>query len=411
MTYGCIGEHLSHSFSKEIHNKIESYEYIIREVPRDELDAFMTAREFTAINVTIPYKQDVIPYLFAISDMAKAIGAVNTIVNRDGKLYGYNTDFFGMRACITGAGISLAGKKVLILGTGGTSRTAQAVAQAMDAGEVIVVSRTEKNGVITYEQACREHGDAGVILNTTPVGMYPNPGTAPIDINYFPSLSGVFDAIYNPLSSRLIMDAQKKGIPAVGGLYMLVAQAVFAAEKFTGKTYADTVIEETYREIFSSKQNIVLTGMPASGKTTVGKVLAKKTGRAFVDTDAEIVKKYGMEIPEIFEKYGEAGFRDRESAVIAEVGKNSALVLATGGGAVLRDENMDNLRQNGRIYFLDRPLDKLLPTPDRPTANSADAIRKRYAERYDRYCSTADVIIGMSENPAENAEKILKKHI
>ncbi len=410
MTYGCIGEHLSHSFSKEIHNKIETYDYTIREVPKDELDAFMTAKEFTAINVTIPYKQDVIPYLYKISDTARAIGAVNTIVNRDGRLYGYNTDFFGMKSCITRAGISLTGKKVLILGTGGTSRTAKAVAEAMGAGEIIVVSRTEKPGVITYEQAYRDHRDAGVILNTTPVGMYPNPGTAPVDIGCFPCLSGVFDAIYNPLSSRLVMDAAAKGIPAVGGLYMLVAQAVFAAEKFTGKTHGDTIIDDIYREIFISKQNIVLTGMPASGKTTVGRLLAEMTGRTFVDTDAEIVKKYGMEIPEIFAQFGEEGFRDRESDVIAEVGKNSALVIATGGGAILRDANVDALRQNGKIYFLDRPLDRLLPTADRPTANSADAIRKRYEERYGRYCSTADVIHPMDEDPVINAEKIRAMH-
>lgn len=410
MTYGCIGEHLSHSFSKEIHNKIETYDYTIREVPKDELDDFMTKRAFSAINVTIPYKQDVIPYLDEISDIARSIGAVNTIVNREGRLYGYNTDFFGMKSCITRAGISLAGKKVLILGTGGTSRTARAVAEAMGAGEILVVSRTEKPGVITYEKAYLQHWDAGVIMNTTPVGMYPNPGTAPVDIGRFPNLSGVFDAIYNPLASRLIMDARERGIPAEGGLYMLVAQAVFAAEKFTGKTYGDAIIEEIYREIFISKQNIVLTGMPASGKTTVGKVLSEITGRTFVDTDAEIVKKYGMEISEIFEKFGEAGFRDRESEIIAEVGKNSALVIATGGGAILRDENMDALRQNGKIYFLDRPLNKLLPTSDRPTANSADAIRKRYAERYARYCSTADVIVPMSEDPAINGEKILGLH-
>ena len=250
MTYGCIGEHLSHSFSKEIHNKIKTYEYTIREVPREELDTFMTERDFTAINVTIPYKQDVIPYLYEISDIARSIGAVNTIVNRDGKLYGYNTDFFGMKSCITRAGITLSGKKVLILGTGGTSRTAKAVAEDMGAGEIIVVSRSQKPGVITYEQAYALHRDAGVILNTTPVGMFPTPGISPIDISFFSSLSGVFDAIYNPLSSRLIMDAKERGIPAEGGLYMLVAQAVFAAEKFTGKTYGDACIEEIYREIF-----------------------------------------------------------------------------------------------------------------------------------------------------------------
>ncbi|MBQ7901511.1 MAG: shikimate dehydrogenase, partial [Clostridia bacterium] len=237
MKYGCIGEHLKHSFSKEIHNKIETYEYGIWEIAREDLHDFMTKRDFAAINVTIPYKQDVIPYLYYIHDTAKQIGAVNTIVNKDGKLYGYNTDFSGMSALINRIGIDINGKKVLILGTGGISKTAAAVAGSMGAAEVIVVSRSARAGCITYEEAQQKHSDAQVIINTTPCGMYPNNDGIPIDLDMYPNTEGVVDAVYNPLRTPLIRKAQSKGIKAEGGLYMLASQAVFAAEKFTGKTY------------------------------------------------------------------------------------------------------------------------------------------------------------------------------
>lgn len=408
MQYGCIGEKLSHSYSKDIHNKIGCYEYEICEVPRKDFDKFMTKRDFVGINVTIPYKQDVIPYLYEIEDTAEKIGAVNTVVNKNGKLYGYNTDFLGMKAMIEKAGISLKDKKVLILGTGGTSKTAKAVAQALGANDIMKVSRSGNDGAVTYKECTEKHSDRQIIINTTPCGMYPDNGISPIDLSAFSNLSGVVDVIYNPLRSRLIQDAEKRNIPCVGGLYMLVAQAVFAAEHFTGNKY--DVTDRIFTEITKEKENIVLTGMPASGKTTIGKKIAQDTGRVFVDTDEEIIKKTGMTIPEIFEKYGESGFRDLETEIAKDVGKRRSLVIATGGGIILRQENIDYLKQNGRIYFIDRPLESLIPTDDRPLAHTPEMIKKRFDERYMTYISTSDFTVKANDDIAENDCKIEKIH-
>lgn len=393
MQYGCIGEHLVHSFSKEIHNKIGAYDYILREVARDDLDRFMTERDFAAINVTIPYKQAVIPYLEEMSDRARTIGAVNTIVNRDGKLYGYNTDFAGMKALIERTGIAMCGKKVLILGTGGTSKTAAAVAADMGAREIYKLSRTPGgDGVIGYDKAYARHSDAEVIINTTPCGMYPKCDGIPIEPEKFSHLEGVADAIYNPLRSNLVRRAAATGAAASGGLYMLVAQAVAAAELFFDTTYEKSVTESVYREILTAKENIVLTGMPACGKSTVARLLAERTGRRVYDTDALITEREGMEITDIFAKHGEEYFRDAESAVIHDISQTSGCIIATGGGAVLREKNISALKSNGKVYFIDKPLEELMPTDDRPLASSAEAIRKRYNERYATYCATADEI-------------------
>ncbi len=397
MQYGCIGEHLVHSFSKEIHNKIGDYDYILREVARGELDAFMTERDFAAINVTIPYKQAVIPYLAEMSGRARAIGAVNTVVNRGGKLYGYNTDFAGMKALIGRTGINVSGKKVLILGTGGTSKTAAAVAADMGARQILRLSRTPSGiGVIGYDEAYARHSDAEVIINTTPCGMYPMCDGIPIEPERFPRLEGVADAIYNPLRSNLVRRAAAHGAAASGGLYMLVAQAVAAAELFFDAAYGESVTESVYRGILSAKENIVLTGMPACGKSTVAKLLSERTGRTVYDTDALIVEREGMEITDIFAKHGEEYFRDAESAVIRDVSQIGGCIIATGGGAVLRSENVSALKSNGRVYFIEKPLGELIPTDDRPLAHSAEAIRKRYSERYATYCAAADEIIAAS---------------
>lgn len=408
MKYGCIGEHLTHSFSKEIHKGLADYEYEIREIPKEELEKFMLKAEFSAINVTIPYKQAVMPYLHEISDTAKKIGAVNTIVNHQGKLLGYNTDFFGMTALIEKNKIELKGKKVLILGSGGTSKTAFAVAESLKASEIYIVSRSGKNGCISYEEMYKNHTDAEVIINTTPVGMFPTLNAAPIDLTAFFKVSGVIDAIYNPLRSRLVQSAQSLGIKATGGLYMLVAQAAFAVKKFIGTPVTAEKTQRVYTELLREKQNIVLIGMPSSGKTTIGKKISELTGKPFIDTDELIVKKAGRSIPNIFADIGEEGFRKIEAEVISEISTLGGYVIATGGGAVLREENIKNLKANGRVYYINRPLEWLSATSDRPLSSTRDSLVQRYRERYEIYKIAADEIIMAEDNLMENVKIILK---
>lgn len=409
MQYGCIGEKLSHSFSKIIHNELCDYEYELKEVPRDKLDSFMKSRDFKAINVTIPYKQTVIPYLDFISDTAKSIGAVNTIVNNGGSLYGYNTDFSGMTALIKRANIELSGKKVLVLGSGGTSKTAVAAAKSLGALSVYRVSRGGNDGALTYEQAYDLHRDAKIIINTTPCGMYPNIGKSAVDISRFPSLSCVVDAVYNPLKSKLVVDAENAGISAVGGLYMLVAQAAFAAEKFTGGSIPCTEIERVYKKLLKDKENIVLIGMPGCGKTTIGRAVAAELNMSFIDTDDEIVKEAGKEIPVIFEESGEDGFRDIESRVIARVSAVQGAVIATGGGAILRRRNIDLLKENGTIVFIDRPLEKLVTTDNRPLSKTRELLKKRYEERYGLYNKSADITVNADDNLRKNINQVKRE--
>ncbi len=411
MQYGLIGEKLGHSFSAEIHAKLKSNPYALVELSRNEIDAFFEKKDFSAINVTIPYKTTVIPYLSHISEKAKEIGAVNTVVNRGGELWGYNTDFYGLQSLIAHAGVTLKDRKVAILGTGGTSKTAHAVAKFLEAREILTVSRTAGAGVITYADL-EQHTDIEVLINTTPVGMYPNTEATPVDISAFPNLFGVIDAIYNPLRTQLILDAQKRGIRAEGGLYMLVAQAVRASELFLDCTYESEVPECIYKGLTNQMENIVLSGMPGAGKSTVGKLLAKELEKEFLDLDEEIVRVSGRSIPEIFATDGEAYFRSLETRVLREVLANQkGIVLATGGGAILRDENIDLLHRNGKIYFIDRPLANLLPTADRPLASSAEAIRNRYEERYERYCATADCRIDGDGSIEDVAERIGKEFL
>lgn len=405
MKYGLIGEKLSHSFSKEIHQQLFDYSYVLKELPKEELAAFLCRREFSAINVTIPYKEAVIPYLDIVDDRARMIGAVNTIVNRDGKLVGYNTDFDGLNALLLHNGIVLKGKKVLILGSGGTSKTAMAVAQYGECACVLRVSRTERDGCITYEQAREYHADARVVINTTPCGMYPNMDESPLNLDDYPQLEAVVDVIYNPLRTKLVLDARAREIPAVGGLYMLIAQAVSAAEHFTGVTVPQERVEALYRRM-ESQENIVLVGMPASGKSTIGRRLAEWLNRPFVDTDTLIIEKAHKSIPEIFAEVGEGGFRDLESEVIREISGDRGYIIATGGGAVLRRENVMRLRQNGRIYFLDRSPSLLVATADRPLSSTPEALQQRYEERYPIYSTVCDVKINANETVDEVANQI-----
>lgn len=409
MKYGLIGEHLTHSYSCEIHAQIADYEYELHELAPSELGGFLTKREFNAINVTIPYKQDVIPYLDGISDTAKRIGAVNTIVNRGGKLYGDNTDFAGMLALAKHIGVDMKGKKVLILGTGGASKTGHALAEYMGAESVYYVSRSGKNGSITYEQAVSEHSDAQVIINATPVGMFPKQGGRPIDISAFPKLEGVLDAIYNPLRTNLILDAQERGIPAEGGLYMLSAQAVHAAAVFQDIPLDESLVDKAFKSVKNDKQNIVLIGMPSSGKTTVGRILAEKCGKELADTDEYIVKKIGMPIADFFAKHGEAEFRKIEKETVAGLASTGGKIIATGGGAVLDAENVRALKQNGVLVFLDRRPENLIATDDRPLASRRSALEKLYAERYDIYCAAAEVHIDANTTPGAEADVILKE--
>lgn len=408
MKYGCIGEHLKHSFSKEIHGALADYEYEIREIEREALGEFATSRDFLAINVTIPYKEEIMPYLYEIDDKARAIGAVNTVVNRDGRLYGYNTDFFGMTSLIRHAGVTIEGKKVIILGTGGTSKTSLAVSRALGAREIVRASRTAREDAVAYSEVYERHLDAEVIINTTPVGMFPSIFDSPIDISKFERLEGVIDAVYNPLRTELILSAKERGIAAEGGLYMLVAQGVRASEIFLDTVYPAESLEQVFNKIRREKENIVLIGMPASGKSTVGALLAEAYGRELIDTDALIAKKAGKPIPEIFAEDGEAAFRDLESEVIREVARDTCKIIATGGGAVLRESNVRELRKNGRIYFIDRPLESLIPTDDRPLSSTREAIEKRYSERYEIYCAAADERIDASCD-AEGVSALIKR--
>ena len=396
MQYGCIGEKLGHSFSKEIHAALADYTYELCEMPYDALEGFFEKKEFLGINVTIPYKEAVIPFLDEIDEAANRIGAVNTVVNRGGRLCGYNTDFYGMSDMISRVGVSLKGKKIAVLGSGGTSRTACAVAASLGAATVLRVGRTERQGCIDYERLYSEHRDLQYIINTTPCGMYPYPEgrdgmrAAAVDVARFPRLEGVIDAVYNPLRSQLVLEAQKRGIPALGGLSMLVAQAVRAAELFLDTAFPKATVDRVLRKMTAQKENIVLIGMPACGKSSVGAALAEMLGRSFVDLDRCIEERAGKSIPELFSTVGEQGFRDLEERVVADVASTNGLVIATGGGAILRERNVDNLRRNGRLYFLDRPLKDLMPTDDRPLSATKEAMEKRYRERYPIYTAVAD---------------------
>ena len=431
MQYGLIGEHLPHSFSKVIHGLIakhegldaKDYQYELKELSPGELPAFMKAKAFKGINVTIPYKEKVIPYLDYTDEAALKIGAVNTIVNKDGRLYGYNTDCYGLRDLITGTGTDLNGKKVLILGTGGTSKTARYVCNALKAKQIIVVSRGMGHGqneshtdahapsVVTYDEAYELHGDADVIINTTPVGMFPKAGMSPVDLSRFDRLECVIDVIYNPLRTSLILDAKERGLKCAGGLRMLVTQAVYAYRLFkdmdlSGQPRINELTDIIYEHIYSEKRNIVLTGMPGSGKTTIGKLLAGELYKRYVDTDDLITEREGRQISDIFAKDGEEYFRGIESGVIEDISADNGLVIATGGGAILKESNIRALKSNGTIIFIDRPLEDIRPTDDRPLSSDADMLCKRYNERYDIYCATCDIRVANTGSIEDTLNRI-----
>ncbi len=407
MRYGLIGEKLPHSFSKEIHEKLGRYEYELIEIERESLGSFIKKKDFAAINVTIPYKEAVIPYLDGISDEAEKIGAVNVIINRSGKLFGYNTDFLGMKNMLKWGKIDLYGKKVLVLGTGGTSKTASAVAASLGAKSILRVSRTPSVGEISYETATTSEKDADIIINTTPVGMFPRVDESPISLEAFTALSGVVDVIYNPLRTRLINSAKRLGLPSVSGLYMLVSQAVLAAELFLGESLPEGTTEKIYSEILCEKENIILVGMPGCGKTTLGEMLSKKLGKSLFDSDSELEKQIGN-VGAFIKSEGEGSFRAKESEVIKSLSLSSGAVISTGGGAVLRSENVERLSQNGRIYFIDRDISLILPTESRPLSSDRASLEKRYSERYGIYMSSKDRRIENNASPEAALEEIIK---
>lgn len=390
MKYGLIGEKLSHSFSKQIHHQLFDYSYELKELAPTDVVSFLKAKDFVAVNVTIPYKETVLPYLDEIDESAAQIGAVNTIVNINGKLHGYNTDYDGLCALIFHSGIALEDKKVLILGSGGTSKTAMAVAHKLGCRSVQRVSRSARDGCISYEQAIGDFTDAQVLINTTPCGTFPNVGECAVDISQFPHVEGVIDVVYNPLRTRLVCEALQRGTSAVGGLYMLVAQAVRASELFVGQSVPCERLQSIYDTLCFEKENIVLVGMPGCGKSTIGKRLAQMMDRPYVDTDDLIVEKMGCSIPEAFRRVGEQGFREIETEVIQSVSSMQGVIIATGGGAILRPENAIFLRGNGRIYFLDRSLSLLSPTEDRPLSATFAALETLYEKRYPMYCRVCD---------------------
>lgn len=397
MEYGLIGAKLGHSYSKVIHEMLCGYRYDLCPLPTEaEAREFLEKRAFKAINVTIPYKRLVMEYCSYIDPRAKAIGAVNTVVNHNGLLYGYNTDYLGFEYLCAAHGVDFGGKTVLILGTGGTHNTTSAVARDLGAKQVLTVSRTpdKAKGELSYADAAQS--GAQVVINTTPAGMYPNVGVCNLDVAAMAGLEAVVDVVYNPNKTELILRAEEAGVPvAVGGLEMLVAQAVYAAEYFLGTKFGDaeqkirTVVAALRRELL----NVALVGMPSSGKSTIGRALAARLDKRFVDLDEEIVKADGRTIPEIFAAEGEDGFRKLETEQIERFGKENRQLLSCGGGAVKRAQNVRALRQNGVVLFIDRPLEALSVGGGRPLSSSAEALKAMEAERRPLYMAAADAVI------------------
>lgn len=399
--YGLLGRKLGHSLSPEIHAKLCDYEYKLYPTEPENLDEFFSDKKLKAFNVTIPYKIEAFSRCAERSETAEKVGSVNTVVRRpDGTLYGDNTDYFGFSYMAEKCGCDFRGKKVLILGSGGASLTVRHVANDNGAKEIVVVSRS---GEDNYENISR-HYDADIIVNTTPVGMYPNNGERLIDLEKFTKCRKALDLIYNPARTLFLLDAQRLGIDCINGLYMLVAQALRAAEVFTGEKIPLEKIDKIYDEIMKEQKNIVLVGMPGCGKSTVAALLSEKTGRICVDTDS-MVEECGEKIPDIFAKYGEAEFRCRETEAVKTAGKDKGKIIATGGGAILRPENRIALRENSTVIFLNAPTETLA-TDGRPLSKSPEALMKMHSERLPLYLETADYTVEVDPDPEITLRRI-----
>ena len=400
MNFGLLGRHLPHSYSPAIHACFGEYPYSLFEIAPLQLETFLKTHPFQGLNVTMPYKKDVIPYLSFLSPEAQRLGAVNTIIRKNGLLVGHNTDYFGFQSMLQRTGFHVAGKKILVLGSGGASNTVVAVLQEQGANPV-VISRSGQN----HYGNLHLHRDAEGIVNATPVGMYPDTLVSPVDLDLFPHLEAVLDVIYNPAKTKLLLDAQAKGIPTENGLWMLVAQAKESSEWFTGEKISDALLAETYEKIRRRMENIVLIGMPGCGKTTIATHIAKALNRKMIDLDAEVIQMAGCSIPEIFAKHGEQTFRSLETAVLSKYGKESSLVIATGGGSVTRPENYAHIHQNGTVFWLTRDLSKL-PTEGRPLSQSGK-LESMYAIRKPLYVAFSDYIVSNDGTIENTVSEIL----
>jgi len=397
MLYGLVGENLVYSYSKLIHEKLGEYKYQLFSLNREEFKTFITNKQYNGLNITVPYKKEVMPYCDDISEIAQKIGSVNTVCHKNGRLYGTNTDYTGFLYMMRSTGINLNNKKVLILGAGGTSLTVQKCAKDQRAREIVVAARNHDFS---------KDYDSEIIINTTPVGTYPNNGESLIDLNCFPRCEGVLDVIYNPFSTDLLLRAKERDLAHSNGLPMLVSQATAAAELFTGQNF-EKQNEEIILWLQKKLQNIVLIGMPGCGKSTIGQKLGEALGKEFVDMDAVIEKDAGMSIPDIFERFGESHFRDLESKTAKEIGKKQSQIIAAGGGAVLRAENMDALRQNAVVFFLSRPIDQL-ETQGRPLSTGIDALKSMEKKRLPLYIAYSDYTIQCDKPVEESTAAILQ---
>ena len=403
MQCGLLGRKLSHSYSPQIHNALSNYDYQLFEVEPDDLDAFFKNVEFSGINVTIPYKKDVIKYCSELSPIAQKLGSVNTVVRRpDGSLIGHNTDYFGFCSMLKKSSLTVTGKKVLVLGSGGASVTVVAVLEEAGAFP-IVISRTGANNYSNLHI----HSDASMIVNTTPVGMFPNVDNSPVDLTLFPSLECVLDVIYNPARTKLLLQADELGLVTENGLWMLVAQAKESAEWFTGQNISNDVIANIHKQLRLQMENIILIGMPGCGKSTIGKAVADKLKKTYIDTDIEIVKATGKSIPQIFAESGEDGFRKIETQILAEFGAKSGLLIATGGGCVTRPENYPHLHRNGTMVWIKRDIQSL-PAEGRPLSKNGD-LDSMYAIRKPLYESFADIVIENNKTVEAAANDIISK--
>ena len=410
MKYGLIGYPLKHSFSKEIHNALGNLNYTLQEISEKDLDSFLHQKDFKAINVTIPYKEKVIPYLDYLDDTSKDVKAVNIIVNKDNKLYGYNSDVLGLNDLIITNNINLKNKCILILGTGATSKTAQYVCLKHNPKKIIKVSRSN-NGDITYDNLNQIKDDINVIINTTPNGMYPhNDDPLLIDLEKFKNLECVIDVIFNPLNTKLVLKAKELNIKAYGGLYMLVSQAAYADSIFFNTNVNKEKIKKIYDKCYHLKQNIVFIGMPSSGKSGMAKRLSKELHMEYFDSDTEIEKQIGMSIKDYIFKNGEENFRTIEKNVIKELSKKNHVIIATGGGVVLDKDNITSLKENGKIYFINRSLHLLKATKDRPLSSNYQALKEIYNERLPLYTKYADVIINGDLDYPEKIAFVIKDY-